>query len=412
MKSLFLLVMVFLFSFQVAASGSWSGSWMSSITLTPQTQTNPIIAFTSMLKVDYSLAGVGCTSTSSFTKDGYYSQSFGIGCSLGTFDIDSILAFVGSSPRLDYWLTRTRTVMASVYLSNTFLLEYVSDSKGFGTGMELFLSGVMPGGVTVEVTSLFGMEENLVEVLGWQAGSGYDIVERAGLHHLQYESTTIELTGLTLGCCEFDGTTKISREESFQYTHFEFLVKLETWALSFDVDLKFTSQAKSISLTPSLDLGWACFDVYLDVTPVALSKGDSQLTGLEIEGIGISNVELGPVIFSSLIALKGDLYKSKTAPGDIGLRAGDYVLDPDPLDLVYYNKTNYDAVCSIEKSGDLSFGLDVYFDTNGSSQLFGLALFTGEVKYWLCEQFKLATGISIKPETGLDQIDLSLSLYF
>jgi len=374
---------------------------MGSITLTPQTQTNPIAAFTSMLKVDYSASGVGCTSTSRFTKDGYYSQSFGIGCSLGAFDIDSTLAFVPLPARLDYWLTRTSTVLAGTYLCNTFLLEYVSAAQGFGAGMELLLSTELHGGVTVEVTSLFGMEENLVEDLGWQPGSGYDIIVRADLFQFQYESTTIELTGLALGCCEFDGTTRISREEGFEYTYFEFLVKLETWSLSFDADLKFTSEAKSISLIPSLDFDyWGCIDVYTDLIPVMLSQNNSQITGLEIEGIGISNVELGPVIFSSLIPLKGDLYRSRTAPSDIVLRARDYVLDPDPLEAIYYVKTDYDMVCSIETSGDFNFAVDFYFDRDGSPQLFDFALLTAEASYWLSEQLKLGFGFSTGANAG------------
>jgi len=414
-KVFLLLALVFVFTGVAIGAESISGSCENTITFAPQSDTESIAGLSSTLKLNYSSPGIDYTTTTIFTKAGYYSQTFGADISMGTFDIDSTLAFLASVHRMDYWLTKVSTVMASAYIAGTLLVEYVSDAKVFGTGMEFVLSGEVPGAFSIEVSSLFGMEESLVETLGWQAGSGYDIILLDGQVNpceMRYESTTIALSGLTIGCCRFDATTRLSGEGGFEYTYFEFLIDSESSPLSFDVDLKFTQQDKSITLTPSLVLGGTCFEVYLDLIPVELTKDNNAITGLEVEGLGISGVELDSVLFSCLIALKGDLYRSKTAPGDISLRARNYVLEPHPLDAVYYIKTDYHAVFSIEISNDLNFGIDAYFDTKESVSLFDLALVTAETKYWLGSWCNFGTGISIKPETGPDQFTFSFNFYF
>lgn len=414
-----LLAVLFLITFGTAATAAVSGSWNSKITLAPSVDadTNPITGLSSNLKFDFFSTQGDITSSSVFNKDdGYYSQSFGADWRMGTLDIDSTLAFLPAVTRMDYWLTKAGTVMAGAYISTTLLVEYEAKEEVFGTGMEFVVSGETPTGMAIEVTTMFGMEESIVETLGWQIGSGYDIVLTGRENspcQLLYSDTTIELSGLTLGCCKLDATTKLSGEEGFEYILFEFLIALEDSPLSFDVDLQFALQDKTITLTPSLGLGTACFDIYLDPMPVKLDRDHNRITGLEIEGIGIMDVDLSSsVTFSSLTALKGKLWRPYTASDHISLRARDYVLDPDPLDKIYYTETDYDEIISIEHSDELSFGFDFYFDIADSDQLFDIALFTGEFKYRLCDQFTLGSGISIQPESGPDRFTVSFGFYF
>jgi hypothetical protein len=414
-----LLAVLFLIIFGTLATAAVSGSWNSKITLAPtvDAETNPITGLSSTLKFDFFSTKGNITSSSVFNKDdGYYSQSFGVDWRMGTLDIDSTLAFLPAVPRMDYWLTKTGAVMAGAYISTTLLVEYEAKEEVFGTGMEFVVSGETPTGMAIEVTTMFGMEEDLVEILGWQIGSGYDIVLTGRENspcQLCYTDTTIEVSGLTVGCCKLDATAKLNGEEGFEYILFEFLLALEDLSLTFDVDLQYALQDKTITLTPSLGLGTACLDIYLDPIPLELDRDDNQITGLELKGVGIMDVDLGSsVTFSSLTALKGHLWHSKTATSNIPLRARDYILEPDPLDKVYYTETPYDEVISIECNDGLSFGFDFYFNMAESDKFFDVSLFTGEFKYRLCDQFTLGSGISVDPESGPGRFTVSFGFYF
>jgi len=220
----------------------------------------------------------------------------------------------------------------------------------------------------------------------------------------------LQLTGMVFDCCSYDVTTKFSEEKGFEETEFEFNIGGENNPISFEVDLTFTTQTKSIELDPSIDTTWGCFDVYADLTTSNVddllgnnSVTVSSLGGLQIEGFGISNVSLGHVTFSSLTALDGNLYRP-IRTYDMDLRAGDYVIDPALLYRRLYKETDYDEIFSLEKKRDefpLTLGVDFYFDMSGDQvtedSIFDLALITGNGRYQLSDQFSLGAGVAVEP---------------
>lgn len=422
MKKILAVTVLFLLCFSFFAFGSISGNWKYTITFAPQT--NSISAFSSRLNLNYSTGGVDFSSTSLFGLNDYTRQSFEVGMNPGLLELDSTISFYPPDQRLDYWSTTGDMVVAGLGIENTFLLEYVDAETGYGAGDKLVLTGELAEDVSIKISNYFGLEENLVELEGWQTGSGYDIAlygpngERVSM--LEYERTEVEIVGQKLGCCKFDFTSHMSAEEGFEFALFDFLIENETIPLSFDTRTTFTPDRKHLSLTPQLDLDWTCFSVYSSFVPETITSSNSEIQGFEIEGFGLNSMQVGDLTISSLTALgDGVLWKSKAAGSDIYLHAGDYVLDPDPIQRVFYKKVEYgynkvpfDSIFSIEMSNDLYLGIDFYTRRAEDGNLFDIGLVTGEAEYSLSRQFTLGFGTSLLPDTGLDRIDLMFDYSF
>ena len=415
-----------LFSFMVlslillmgtTARGALSGSFENELSIT-QTESQAL-SYKGRLNVDYMVDGINFQSTSVFSEDGYETQDFGTSFSLGLVDLNSTISFDPQNKRLDYFLTNGGFTFGEIGIDNAFLLEYTEKTSGYGAGYGLTLSYKLSEGPYFYIKNYLGMEPNEAEALGLEKGSGYTLVTNNGDYgpsKFQYVGTTIELSDLSLGCCDFRSTSKLTEEKGFEYSLFEFDLNSTNFPFQLEADLKFSPQTKSLELNPRIDLGWGCFDVYTDISTEddenLLGKNgtnENKLGGLEIEGFGLKEVAIGDFYFSSLTALKGGLFGLVTK-SDLDLRAHEYVLDPDPVYSGLYKNNNYDQVISVEKrKGNTPIYLagDVYFDMSGSQGLFDFGMFTGSGSYLLSDQFTLGAALSAKP-LGFEVIRLTL----
>ena len=384
------------------------------------------------LDLDYSLTSFTVGSTTKFSNSGDTSglveQSFDVDGKLEIFDVSSEIVFDTKNNRLDYWLSETSLTFGGATFSSAFLLEYhvyefvpgvgFEDYPGeYGAGFDLSVSGEVAGGGEAEITNLFGMEEDEYERIGIQSGSGYDIVQWGqegkftyGPSSLHYVSTTVNLYDQIVGCCSFDNETRFSYRFGFEYSEFGFTIDSDNLPLSFDTSIRFTPQTKSVTLDPYLEINTDCFSTYFD-----LVEGSLNTYQFEVEGFGLTDVKLGRVNFSSITALKGNLYKDAGA-SDIVLRADDYLIDPDNKDP--YTETDYDEIASIyvspqdaTKYPNYSFGADFYFDMSGSDALIDLSLFTADLTARLGRQFELGMGASITPGGDVEML-LEFDAYF
>lgn len=351
-------------------------------------------AFAASLRSDLSL-GVNffdatLTSKTTFSEGGYLRQGFTVDVPLGVFDIFSDLTFVPSVPRTDYWLTRVETSLAGVYITLTFLVEYVAAFSEFGSGLELRLATELPEHTALTITNEFGVEKNLAEVYKWTTGSGYDIVPRLNLHALTYTSTTIEVTGVKFGDYKLDATFVFTKA-GFETCEFQTIFVARTCPLRFDLTVTFTPTEKRVVVFPSVSVYENCLKLYASVTPWALVPGSSTLSGLTVNGFGW-RCQLPSAIFSGLVGLGGNLWRPRVAPSDISLRAYNYIVGPDPLTAVHYLPTPYTAAFSWEFSGESYFAIDWYFGTDPA--LFGISLVTLEWKATVLEILTLDLGAS------------------
>jgi hypothetical protein len=287
----------------------------------------------------------------------------------------------------------------------------------YGAGFEFSVSGKVPRGGSAKINSLFGMERDEFEEIGVQSGSGYDIVQWGqegkftyGTNSLHYVSTTVNLFDLSLGCCTFNSETRFSYRSGFEYSEFDFTIDSANLPLGFDATIRFTPQTKSVTLDPYLEINTDCFTTYFD-----LVEGSLNTYQFEVEGFGLTDVKVGRVNFSSITALKGDLYKDAGA-SDIILRADDYLIDPDNTDP--YEQTEFDEIASISvnptdtaKYPNYSFGVDFYFDMNDEDTLIDLSLVTGDLTARVSQQFELGMGTSITPDGDVETL-LEFDAYF
>ncbi|MFP3953942.1 MAG: hypothetical protein ACLFVS_07450, partial [Candidatus Acetothermia bacterium] len=215
-----------------------------------------------------------------------------------------------------------------------------------------------------------------------------------GASSMQYVQSIITLENLSLGCCDFTSETMFSEAKGFEYTAFDFTIESSSWPLTLDGELMFTAQTKSVHLEPSIDVGWACFDVYTGFANDLSNNSDpnSTLSSFEVRGFAITGVELGHVEFSSYTAL-GDHHLASMTEGAV---------------LSYY-----DELIRIEKLEEypLDFTLDTFFDMSNGG-LFDLALFDGSMEYELDDEFTVGTGISVYPDAGLDSFDITFDYSF
>ncbi|MCF7891277.1 hypothetical protein K9M78_08670 [Candidatus Bipolaricaulota bacterium] len=420
-----------------------TGTWENTLYLNPtEPELVDLVEFYSTVEGTYTSGGLTFTGEADLAYDNTYDYDgltdleLGVSTSVGLLDLSSTVNFNTQTPGLEYWTSSASLTLGGVSITDTFVLQDTSDNpnvnNGFGAGMDLSFSGETPGGVSVTVNNYFGMEP-LVDtslrsarldwgyatvglITGTDYGygsipyySGYAIVDDHGSvqtassdyspSSLQYVGSKLTLENLSLGCCDFSNETLFSEMNGFEYTLFEFTIESTSLPLTLDGALKFTPQTKSISLTPSIDTGWACFTVYTDLSGVLGNDGPSMtgdtINGLEIEGFAITGVELGHVTFSSYTALGSNTL---------------YTLEG----YNFYPHGTYDELFRIEKLDKypLDFTLDTYFDMSNSQGIFDLALFAGSMAYEIDEEFTIGTGVEVEPVGGLQEFSFTFDYSF
>ncbi len=394
-----------------------TGNWSTDFLIYHANDPSANFDLNSSLSFSYSLDGFDLTSLSRFTNPDstpgtFHRQNFGLNTRIGILALNSKVVFYPKEGRMDYWLNEASATFAGITITNKFLLQHTILSStprptyGYGAGTELIISGKTSEGLSVEVSGRFGMEESVLEQEGIEEGSGYDIVTDGGRFpnlipfayppsQLQFVSSTIELSDLSLGCCTFDSTTWISREKGFEYTELDFYIDSENMPVSIDTEIQFAPKKKKGSIDPQLITEDECFDLYLDFS----EKDSSSSYNLALKGFGLHIDQ--PLTISNITSLKGNLYKRKGAD-DITLRASDYVIDP--VTPAYFDgPLNFDQVFSLVfHPGNLAqLYLDVYFNMTESDQLFDLQKLTGQAKYTVSEQLQVGTGIAITPEEDI-----------
>ncbi|GEM_PF-2389518 len=385
------------------------GRWTSTLRLvwTPSLD----IPFDSRLTVYGVFPGIDWRSTLKFTQDGIDTFAGSADWSAWVFDFGARVGFLAGDPRMDYLLLDVETMLAGVYLRAAFLLEYESINSAYGVGAELAAEGKIANGITIAVTSWFGLEENVVEQLGWQFGSGYDIIPRGKLANLSLTATEVELQGLSLCSSDLYLKARFTKPGGFQGLELEWSYPLELCSLDLEFRLALEVQTKSLSLRPSFQIPeLGCLEVYVRVLPWQLLSGANAITGLVVQGFGIrSDCGDGTLTLAAKTALGGQLYRRRGAGTDIELRAWDYVVEPEPDQLVYYLPTPYWEVWTMQTRNEYYlFSVDLYF-SRGTGGMFSLGLVTAELQLRWCEPFSWRGGLAVAPGS---MIELQLELSF
>jgi len=398
-----------------------------------------LIDYSATLDLNYSLTSLTFGSISRFShtekQTSVAEQTLELDGRLGIFDFSSDAVFDFDDERLDYWLTEASTVLAGVNIQSTFLLEYLSIAGydppfpgRYGAGAELAISSTDDDGVSVDIRNRFGLKESEAEILGVTRGSGYDIdikefgpggdpLSRAAalrsINNFHYVNTLIEVDTILFDCCTLETETKFTGEKGFEYTLFEFPIRMKNFPLTIYTDLKFEPQTKSVTLDPELDIAFDCFTVYMDMVK---DESTGSNYSPQVEGFELRQLPIGPIKISSITSLDGNLYRNYGTK-HLKLRSYEYLIDPDkPL---HYIQTGFDEVFSLEAStpeeeGLPSFdlGVDLYFDMSESDNIFDIALITMNAKNTLTKQIDVGTGVTFDPSDGPTELFFEFDYYF
>lgn len=341
----------------------------------------------------------GDRNKSVFHLEGYHKQELIIDYPVGTVGVRFDLALSPGETIRYLW----KEVFVSYGgVSFTGRLSLMPLATGLASGMGLKLRGNTFGGASIGVDSRFGMTTEIEEI---QEGTGPIALPS----FTQWKSTELSLTGLKLEWLHFDGSAKVSRDNGYEYTKFDFEFEPESWPVSFDLTAKSAPQTQSVRIKSAVDLEGA--GLPLEGFLYLYSRG------LELRGFSLPYLEVDEATMSATVALKGNLYRS--GKSDIDLRATNYYVDAALEDPTQYKRTDYVAVFSLEKSFGtaelgISFAGDVYFERGGSDRSFDLGLLTGEITYdvGLSKQLAFGGGIAIDPSAGLQELSLSLETWF
>ncbi|MBS3737019.1 hypothetical protein KGY72_07620 [Candidatus Bipolaricaulota bacterium] len=270
-------------------------------------------------------------------------------------------------------------------------------SSNYGSGLQLAVSGMKISGVSLELKTRLGMVPNPGEMVGEDPGSGYDVFNSEGRYG-GYTGSEVEINGIEAGPVRFDTTSRFTAENGYEETAVEFSLEEESLGFVLDGTMTYSSDKKTLSLEPSLDLEWACFDVYTEIKPGELTEEKNEITGLNLKGYGMNELQIGNVKVSFLETIGDTKLQRRIGEADWRLRATDYELSSD-TEFSYegrsfiYNKTDYDGVLSLEGGGgNLEVAVDIYWEDEGNS-LFGISELAGEGSYRISESFELTNGL-------------------
>ena len=277
-------------------------------------------------------------------------------------------------------------------------------TSNYGAGLQLALSGMKISGVSVELKTRLGLTPNPGEMVGDDPGSGYDVFNSDG-RYIGYTGSDVEIDGIELGPVRVDTTSSFTSDEGFDKTEIDFSLEENSGIFEFDGTITYRPEEKSVSLEPSVDLEWACFDVYSELSPPKLTDEENQLTGININGYGIDEIQLGNVKASFLQALGDNRLQRLQGQDDWRMRASDYDLTTktqysyEDRSFVF-EETDYEGVLSLEGGGaNLELAVDSYWGLG--ADLFGVTRLTGEAGYRLSNYFELTTGLVIDVVEGV-----------
>lgn len=349
--------------------------------------------------------------------DGYFAEDFGHDYPIGTAGGSSRVYF--SEEKMNYWVTKGIVNYGGFSYRGVFLLEAIPTetmeeelgvSSNYGAGLQLALSGIKVSGVSVELKTRLGMVPNPQEMVKDKPGSGYDTFGADG-RYTGYTGSEAEFNGIELGPVRFDTTSSFTAEGGFEKMEIDFSLEEKSEIFELDGVLTYKLDEKSLSLEPSVELEWACFDVYSAIRPTQLTGKENRITGINIKGFGINEIQLGNVRASFIQALGDNRLQRLKGQNDWRLRASDYHLTTE-AEFSYegrsfvFGGTDYEGVFSLEGGGgNLELAADFYWGTDPG--LFGFTELTGEAKYRLNNSFELITGLILDPDEGFRNLVLN-----
>ena len=218
----------------------------------------------------------------------------------------------------------------------------------------------------------------------------------------------VTVSGWSFGCVEDIATTLYMTCEGFDFLKFELSgVDVGLSWLSFDVELTFQVQIKSIVLTPTLLLCEAvCIDVYAAVLTDApdntIYDGFTSITGISLYGLGFTSSWDGVTIKGLTVLDTGHYAITTPEYGSVIEEIVEALEDGHEFYPDYWELFSIEVVGDGCCGGSYTFLANTYFDKN-ETNLFGWGMTHIEVTIPINTVIFLTGEIEVDDDTpGLD----------
>lgn len=340
----------------------------------------------------------------SLVLDGYYSSDFGPDYKIGTAGGGTRVSFTNS--KLNYWGTKALVNYGGFTYTGVFVVEENHLPPGnYGSGLELGISGTKISGLAITFKTRIGMVPNPLDTFLFN-GSGYDVFGPLGRKYEGFTLSEFKVEGIRFGDSTIDTTNYFGLLGFFNYTKIDFGLGGKESPINLTSDIGLAPKLKFVSLNPGLEFEWAKVEVYTTMRPGLIWEYNNEITEIQIRGFGVDDLSIGEAKFNARVGV-GDakLYRRRNKT-EYQARASDYKLTPSLLERLFYQRTDYEAVFSLEISGgNLSLALDTYLQDDAAN--FGFGALTGEMEYILSEAVELSGGLKITADSGLELISFS-----
>ena len=294
------LLMTALVGLTLLADSPFSGSWSSLIQIEP---TGSFFqSLDSTFNVSYSLGGFVSTSESDFHFfGGFIWQEFGVTGTLGAFNIQGDLLFGASTADFIYDQVIVTSSIAGIDFG--FYFAQLGDAvlQGPADGFAVRLAGSMGTFNIVSITEIGAQIEdknddhfNGITIYHAATGLYKHYVTNPIVVGQGFTGEKVAVSGWSFGCVEDIATTLYMTCEGFDFLRFDLTgVDVGLSWLTFDVELPFQLQTKSIVLTPTLVLGdVGCINIYAEALTDAqdntLYNSFTSITGIGLYGLGFT----------------------------------------------------------------------------------------------------------------------------
>ncbi|MFC2108131.1 hypothetical protein ACFLS5_01565 [Candidatus Bipolaricaulota bacterium] len=269
---------------QLAVGVTWSGNWDTSVTLAPDS--TPVFeGFSSSLWLGIGLGALTLESTSQFSESGFTSQGFA--AELRTDLLKKVHLSVQFRP------------VPPQFTSFTSDMRVVLPDSWTGIPLEIELKWLYH----------YGKWELETELSADLAACHVRIdtyYKSSDACSLVYESTHIDLSGLTFGCLELDAYLKISGDDGFESLEVSASYSPDDSLLSWSADVELDVDDLYIEVSPSLNV-WA------DYVTLELDVDTAAGTGPVIHGLRIESLHANCRLQSTTLRLSHSLESGKTS---------------------------------------------------------------------------------------------------
>jgi len=408
------MMMTALVGLTLFAGSPSSGSWSSEITF-EQGEINPFKTLDSVLNLNYSFGSFLGASESELMLFGFIWQGFGLTGTLGAFIVQGDVLFGPSTA--DYIYGQLIVSMSIAGIDFGFYFAQLSDAvlQGPADGFAVRLAG---SAGALDITSITEMgaqiededDDNFNGITIYHASTGLykHYVTNPIVVGQGFTGEKVTVSGWSFGCVEDIATTLYMTCEGFDFIKFE-LTGIDvglSW-LSFDVELTFQLQTKSIVLTPTLVLGeTVCIDVYAAVLTDApdntIYDSFTSITGISLYGLGFTSSWDGVTVKDVTVLDTGHYAITTEEYGSVIEEIVEVLEDgheyyPDYWELISIAVTG-DGCCG----GSYTFLANTYFDKNATN-LFGWGMTHIEGRFPISSKLFLTAEVEVDDDTpGLD----------